>query len=167
MKKYVLLTLILHIYGVSADCSTLIPRTTPDSRFVLLPAGIVKDVTHKLLWMQCSIGQIWNGSDCVGEVSRLQWASAVKTAATLQYGNMADWRLPNKNELNTIVESACSQPAINTNIFPHTVNRAYWTSSPYDSEAKYLWVVFFSNGSIFPLPGSSTAAIRLVKDVNE
>lgn len=167
MKKYFLLTLLLHMYGVNADCSAILPKSAPDGRFVVLPDGMVKDVTHKLLWMQCSVGQIWNGSSCVGEVSRLPWASAVKTAATLHYGNITEWRLPNKNELNTIVESACSQPAINSTIFPQTVNRAYWTSSPYDSEVKYLWVVVFSNGSILPLAGSSTAAIRLVKDINE
>lgn len=167
MKKCILLILMLHTYGVKADCSALLPISTPDGRFVVLPDGMVKDTTHKLLWMQCSIGQSWNGSNCIGEVNRLPWASAIKTATTLQYGSITDWRLPNKNELNTIVETACTQPAINTTIFPQTVNRAYWTSSPYDSEAKYLWVVFFSNGTILPQPGSSTAAIRLVKDVNE
>jgi hypothetical protein len=48
-----------------------------------------------------------------------------------------DWRLPNKNELESLVERRCHDPAINAAYFPNVFPdgsvflQQFWSSSPY------------------------------------
>jgi hypothetical protein len=64
-----------------------------------------------------------------------------------------DWRLPNKNELSSIVDFSTVNPAIDSDYFPNTQFGSrgdefekYWSSSPYAGHDGYAWVVNFSYG---------------------
>ena len=56
----------------------------------------------------------------------------------------AHWRLPQRDELQSIVSPNCKKPAINENVFPGTPSIQYWTSTA--SGPSYAWVVFFRTG---------------------
>lgn len=167
MRRLTFALLYIFAFDVFAICSDNLVKSTPDDQFEISNNGVIIDYNNRLMWMRCSVGQNWTGNECNGEASATLWRDAVNFASTVNYENHSDWRLPNKNELNSIVETACAFPAINTYIFPQTANRAYWTSSPYDNEAKHIWAIYFTDGTIFSMAGSGAASIRLVRDISQ
>ncbi len=93
--------------------------------------GTVTDNTTGLMWMRCSLGQVWDGKTCGGKAATFTWADALKAAAGHEFAGYTDWRLPNKNELESIVEGRCFTPTINSSVFPATPSTYFWSSSPY------------------------------------
>lgn len=70
----------------------------------------------------------------------------------------SDWRLPNREELRSLVDNSkgvdhfAVNPTIDTDYFPNTVNNNYWSSSPLanpdSDDSDYAWHVSFWNGSV-------------------
>ena len=107
-----------------ADCNTAIPKATPDNAFTVYNNGTVTHNKTGLMWMRCELGQTWDGttSTCGGTSQGYQWSAALQAADGYAFAGYSDWRLPNKNELASIVEWACINPAINTLVFPNIPN---------------------------------------------
>lgn len=151
------LGMALLLLGVNAQASSLcagnentaITATTPNTAFRDNGDGTVTHYTTGLIWQRCSLGQSWNGSDCIGSADGFTWGDALAAAAQNTFAGYNDWRLPNKNELASIVEHRCYQPAINNQQFPNTPSDGYWSSSPYASTSSNAWAVFFEQGLIF------------------
>ena len=59
----------------------------------------------------------------------------------------SDWRVPTVMELVCIADGARSSPAINTDFFPNTLSRRYWTSSTAGWIFWEVWRVNFADGS--------------------
>jgi len=119
----------------------------------------VYDRNTNLTWMRCSYGQVWieNGG-CSGSVKLLDWDSAMG----LRLPGNAAWRLPQKDELGSIVATNCKRPAINETLFPGTPSVQYWTSTT--SGPSYAWVVFFRTGmSTWNFLRTTPFAVRLVR----
>ena len=55
--------------------------------------------------------------------------------------NAHDWRLPTVKELEQIVDFSQLYPAIDTNYFPNTPNRYFWTSTLDSVDNHYAWIV--------------------------
>ncbi len=73
------------------------------------------------------------------------WQEAISYCEDLSLGGKIDWRLPNKNELITIIDYTKNDPAIDV-VFQYTASRAYWTSTSLEGYYDYAWVVYFYNG---------------------
>jgi len=156
---YVLILALAATNSLLADCNNAIPRTTPDQAFTLHNDGTVTHNTTGLMWMRCLVGQTWNGSTCSGISPGYTWQNALQTAKGFSFAGQNDWRLPNKNELVSIVERACLGPAINSTVFPDTDSRGAWSSTPsgyfrdydYNSSGRVrdytAWGVDFGYGS--------------------
>jgi hypothetical protein len=72
------------------------------------------------------------------------------------------WRLPQKDELESIVATNCKRPAIDETVFPDTPSIQYWTSTP--TGPSYAWVVFFRTGmSTWNFLRATPFAVRLVR----
>jgi hypothetical protein len=104
-----------HASGCTAGHpNALTVESTPNSDFTI-PAARIVHLKTGLMWKACAEGQTWNIS-CVGTESTLNWEDALKAAntantdASVGYG-FTDWRLPNKKELESIVESCGYNPA--------------------------------------------------------
>lgn len=169
-RAWVLLALLL---GVNAHASSLcagyentaITATTPSADFSDNGDGTVTHHTTGLIWQRCSLGQSWNGTDCTGEASSYTWEQALATAAQHTLGGFSDWRLPNKNELASIVEYRCWEPAINNQAFPNTRSAWYWSSSSYADYGGGAWYVYFLYGGVnYSNKGSGNFHVRLVRD---
>jgi Protein of unknown function (DUF1566) len=109
------------------------PLSTPSSRFEDNGDGTVTDKESKLMWLRCSIGQRWNGSDCTGQWARFDWTSAQAAATSMNRSGIQffnDWRLPSLREMATIAERQCRNPRANLAIFPSTPAVPHWTSTP-------------------------------------
>jgi len=146
-------------------CLKSIIATTPEANFTTIPDGTATDNTTGLMWMRCSLGQEWNGNTCIGTATTFSWAEALNAAAAQEFAGYADWRLPNKNELESIIEGSCSLPAINATVFPATPPAYFWSSSPYAPVAQGAWSVDFAYGTVNASVKSGAINVRLIRDL--
>lgn len=137
-------------------------EATPSADFMDMGDGLVRHRPTQLVWMRCALGQQWTGSECTGTADLLDWAAALHAAAGHDPAGFADWRLPNRNELASIVETRCHSPAINGDLFPDHPETEFWTSSLVTGQAGNVWVVDFDQGAVTPAPDDQVHAIRLV-----
>lgn len=150
--------------GAAQTCVESIIPTTPDASFTIAPDGTTIDNSTGLMWMRCSLGQEWNGNTCSGSAAAVSWADALKAAENQEFAGYTDWRLPNKNELESIVEGRCSLPATNSKIFPATPSTYFWSSSPYAPVSPGAWSVDFAYGTVNATVKTFPLQIRLVRD---
>lgn len=169
MKYWIAIWLYLTPFTfTAADCTNAnIEASTDESlNFVTSDTGTVVDNSTRLMWMRCSMGQTWSASllACTGNATGYTWSKALAAGTDLNFAGFSDWRLPNINELRSIVENCRSSPAINSLLFPTTPNSKFWTSSPYVANgANNAWVIDFDQGrDNFDIKTKSNA-IRLVR----
>jgi hypothetical protein len=139
-------------------CHSQLTKKTPDARYQA-NGNEIKDTQTNLIWQRCSIGQTWNGSTCTGLEKPETWENALQ-AAKKQVG----WRLPNIKELKSLVETACYDPAINSNMFKGVSSTSYWSSSTAADDALNAWTVQFDDGIAGHIRKTDNAAIRLVRN---
>ena len=150
--------------GAEQTCKDSIIPTANETSFILNSDGTVSDRTTGLMWMRCSLGQEWKGKTCNGTAVILPWAEALTTAAGYEFAGYNDWRLPNKNELESIVEGRCFSPSIHEEVFPATPPAYFWSSSPYAAVSHGAWSVDFGYGTVNASIKSGSIHIRLVRD---
>lgn len=146
------IAILMVAWSISAwadNCTNVkefVPATTPLSDFELTPEGAAIHQRTGLEWMRCSVGQSWNGSTCTGEAEVFSWRLAVKSGEEASFADHSDWRLPNRDELESIIEQRCFSPSVNEIIFPNTSSNWYWSATldPYHSFV--AWYVTFFNG---------------------
>ena len=93
------------------------------------------------------------------------WGEAIELVNTAITHNFEDWRLPNKSELSSLVDRACTGPAVNETIFPGTLNAGYWSSTPGRREEGYAWHVDFTTGIMLPRETEAKFGVYLVRDL--
>ena len=132
-----------HVY---IRCVRGIPSPQP-TRFSkaesVIGEPLMTDNTTGLTWQGCTAGQ--SGTICeIGTAPTYTWQNALKYCEGLSWGNQTDWRLPNVNELSSIVDRRHN--TINTVVFPATPNDYFWSSSTYGGEQ--AWIVNFSDSYV-------------------
>lgn len=146
----------------SANCNSPsgLALTKPDSIYQDNMDGTVTDTETGLTWAKCALGRYWDENvagdssddECISSPDTISWQAALEAAQAANAGSFLgydDWRLPNVNELVSLVESACTNPQINVNLFPDTVAGQYWTSSHCASPSNAgAWRVFFNYDSV-------------------
>ena len=114
------------------------PNATPGlpnhQSFDTQTAGIVLDRVTGLAWQRDLDGKL------------LTFADAQRQCATLTLAGYADWRLPSRIELVSILDVTRTQPAINVTAFPNTPSDWFWTSSVAADNAQAAWYVYFYFG---------------------
>lgn len=151
--------------------------------------AIVVDAKTGLEWMRCAMGQQWDSGagDCTGEANSYGWGDAMEL--TSDVGGHTDWRLPGKDELNTLVICSSGQregfstegmfagnggrcqgdfakPTIDQSAFPSTpYKEAYWTSDKLNTTVvRHSWVVGFGTGYVNDIArGAPYPHARLVR----
>lgn len=109
--------------------------------------GTVTDSVTNLLWQKCSAGQGTTLGNCsTGNVSSYTWPNAITYCEGLTLGGRSDWRLPNINELRSIVDYGKSTNYSTS--FPNTQSNDYWSSSTYTRSTSNAWGVSFSFRSV-------------------
>ncbi len=124
------------------------------------PAGNGEIVT-----IDNATGLMWasngSGAGCYSGGTRT-WVQAVDWAEGLTFAGYSDWRLPNRRELESIVDSGRYDPAINPAYFPNTRGGYCWSGSTYAGDAALAWLVNFFYGYVF---GGSKADAYYVRAV--
>ncbi len=127
MKKILLITI-----GLSA---LLLADFTRSS------SGIVTDNKTGLQWQD-------DYSDNGGNIKQATWRDAIDYCENLSLGGYTDWRLPNINELRSIVDRSYNEPAISP-AFQYTTSLASfacWSSTTSQHYTNYAWLVSFLTG---------------------
>lgn len=77
----------------------------------------------------------------------MTWVDAITYCEALELPTgVTDWRLPNINELTSIVDDTKSAPSIDGN-FTNTANDYYWTSTTVEGNSTSAWRVKFDYGN--------------------
>ena len=77
------------------------------------------------------------------------WQQAINYAQTLNTGGYTDWRLPNVNELASLIDYYQHNPVLPLgNPFTNVQYYDYWSSTTYASIPLGAWVVGMSNGGV-------------------
>lgn len=147
----ILSTVLLPSAVASAQtCNSALPETAAIVNFEDHGNGTITDNYTGLMWQRCAVGL--TGTSCAtGSIQEMSWDTALQYVDTINtsggYAGYSDWRLPNIKELGTIVEYRCSNPAINTTIFPNTPSLWFWTLSPDVVNANNSLIISFTDGS--------------------
>ena len=121
-------------------------EATPSADFVAFGEGAVAHLKTGLVWKRCAEGQGWNGAGCDGAAALMNWSSALQASVAASDDGAGDWRVPNRKELESIIEFCGHEPAINLDQFPGTPAERFWTSTTFVAEPDRAWDVYFSDG---------------------
>ena len=107
MKKRIMMALL----GLLVCCSALHAELVDNGD------GTVTDTVTGLMWQQ-------------GEAGAMNWQNALIYCEDLALAGYDDWRLPNRNELHTLVDYTEFNPAIDIVRFPGALSSSrYWSST--------------------------------------
>lgn len=100
---------------------------------------IIYNETNNMKWTKIIV-------DDAGNAKELTWKAALKECEDLEYGDdSADWRLPNINELVSIIDYSRSNPASQ---FPGLKSVSLWSSTTYAGFYSKAWTVDMSSGIV-------------------
>jgi hypothetical protein len=135
--------------------------------------GTIRDLRTALMWEKLSDDLTIHDVD-----NAYEWDSAFDKIAALNtppcFASFCDWRLPNRFELETLINLGAVNPAVSA---PFNANCAagcsvltcsctfashYWSSSSIQSDTKSAWSVEFFYGSNY---SDSKTVLRLVRAV--
>lgn len=94
---------------------------------------VVKDNATNLMWQKSDSG------------AEMQWDEALLYCEDLDYAGFDDWRLPDVQELRSIVKYDIYDPAIDTSVFDGG-SSYYWTSTTSAHINDSAWFVYFDFG---------------------
>jgi len=91
------------------------------------------------------------------------WNALVNHANNTNLCGFSDWRVPEREELRSIVNYNGSSPSIDTDYFPNTVTTTYWSSSAFPTNSSSAWSLTFGVGSDINFPRNFGLRVRLVR----
>jgi len=138
------------------------PRCFPNTRFVVLSGGMVRDTLTSLVWQQDASGPRIGCTDT--DLGSCTLAEAQNYCSGLTLGGYSDWRVPTVKELLSIVDHTKAHPAptIDEVVFPNTPPVTFWTSSPSSNTYQALYV-YFATGGTEDRNVTSTSNVRCVR----
>ncbi len=148
----------------------LVNGTAKTPNYQIPVAGTIKDTATDLQWQQCADGL--SGSGCaVGTAQSYTWQAALNRVAAVNlamFAGFRDWRLPNRNELASILDHSKNNPALDVAAFvgfPQVggVTPTFWTSTPYAADGTKAWSVGFKDGEVAFTDTTNSRLILLVR----
>ena len=111
--------------------------------------GIVADSDTNLIWQDNERGVITS------------WQEGIERCEVLELGGYSDWRLPNINELKSIIDRR-KEFAIK-NGFEHTAIDVYWSSTS-KKEENVAWGIRMLDGRVSTISKTREKYVRCVRD---
>lgn len=91
---------------------------------------------------------IWQIKNTTEAQNKLSWENAVAYCENLQLMGTGEWRLPNTNELKSLMDYTQSNPIVNSTYFPFISEINYlWASTSYN--ANEAWNLNVRTGLVY------------------
>ena len=90
----------------------------------------------------------------------MTWTAALAYCKKLEYAGETDWRLPNINELVTLLDHSTARPASE---FPGMSLNYFWSSTSYDGYAYNAWIINSSDGTVKAIDKTLEAKVLCVR----
>jgi len=110
---------------------------------------IVTDTETGLVWQKSYVGD-------------KTWEEALAYCESLTYSGYSDWRLPDKNELSSLVNYGKYHPAASD--FPDMPSEYFWSSSTYIYGTNLAWLVDFDGGYVSSYNKTNSYYVRCVRN---
>jgi hypothetical protein len=129
--------------------------------------GGIRDKDYTYTWLRDIIGEnkgVSNGGRCKGGI-KCDTYSYVRAMNAQKLCGYSDWRLPTKEEMETLVEyrTTAKDATINKTYFPEAVPSWYWTATENPRYEDFAWYVLFRNGIALNDLKERPKHIRLVR----
>ncbi len=121
----------------------------PANNFINNNDGTITDTSTGLMWQQATAAGTYT------------WQQALAYCEDLDLAGYTDWRLPDSNELQSIVDYRRFDPAMNP-VFS-AVAGYYWSSTTYAYSTFNAWPVDFYYGSVLSYSKSNKVNVRAVR----
>jgi hypothetical protein len=137
-----------------------------DSKFIFQD-GIATDTETGLMWLRFSHGQRWENGTVVGKAQKLNWDDAMKYPDTFNkqgYGGYNDWRVPNIDELKTLIDKVKGKYGnyVDVDAFPKN-EKYFWSASYHTHVSVSVWYVGFDLGNSNCSGKYGSSDVRLVR----
>ena len=134
--KFVILIIISFLFNVGQTYS----KNFIDKGYYVI------DLKNRVEWLKCSVGQVWENENCIGDPIKitLNDAQNLTDQVSIQLGG--EWRLPDKKELMSLICKVCNKAKIDESLFPETPAEIFWTSQRNWWSPKFFWSVNFFTG---------------------
>lgn len=113
---------------------------------------VVKDYGGDSITIDRATGLMWptDWSGAGGNSGNtLSWSNAIAYANGLELGGFTDWKLPNINQLKSIVSLANYAPAIDTTYFLHVALVLLWASTTHVVLTDSAWFLGVEDGGSY------------------
>lgn len=135
-------TISLLVRAVRGELPSMFADSSNPGRMLDNNNGTVTDSKTGLMWQQ-------------GELEIMNWENALTYCENLRLAGYDDWRLPNRNELQSLVDYSKEYRAIDTTVFPditglhiNSTLLPYWTSTTSYYALAKVWLVYFYYGKL-------------------
>lgn len=123
--------------GTGQDGELRLGNDWPAPRFAPTDQGVADRLT----------GLIWHpAADATN--APVAWQAALDAVATLNAGGDRDWRLPNINELDSLVDAEAFNPALPAGHPFRKVRDVYWSSTTSLYETDWAWALYLDKGAV-------------------
>ena len=110
-------------------------------------------------------------NDVGAALAKLEWSQTLLDGKTVTYkaaekavAELGEgWRLPTRQELESLLDLSRHEPAIDTEKYLDTKSTWYWTSTPCAWNTSAVWVVYFFLGGVNGLSRNLVACVRAVR----
>jgi len=156
----------------------IIQTLIADEKFKLNNNTVTDTVTN-LIWTKCTIKTSTLPDiteNCTEAKGLFKWEEALFACNNLNLDGIADWRLPNIKELQSIAAYNNEEsPAIDHRYFKRTGLNNYWSSTSFKYDVSlidpksedYAWVIDFNYGNAQYKLKTDTYYVRCVTDFIE
>jgi hypothetical protein len=125
-------------YGTGDDAYLPMGVAWPSPRFTDNGDGTICDKLTGLMWEQAPYG------------TTRTWANALTYSNDLNLGGYSDWRLPNVNELESLINAGevDTEAWLNQQGFSNVQADNYWSSTTYAFTTDLAWCVYVGGGDV-------------------
>jgi hypothetical protein len=132
-KQYGFALQLMYEKYLSGETTSLKEKKHRETQLVDNKNGTVTDTTTGLMWQQAETG------------TKKTWKEAIDYCKALGLAGHNDWRLPDLNELESIVDTHYHDPCIDRTKFPGAMSSGYWSSNTNAINPDYAWNVYFNH----------------------